>query len=251
MRNRKKKNGDSRRENLSSLILDGSVFSATGSGIGFEKDAPLRLEIGCGKGDFVKEISKTEPDFNYIAVERISDVALMAIEKYASDRGLGKLSDHGEWIAPDGRVYKGEKWDIPLSSRGNVRFFIGPAEKLFPVLPAGSFDGIFTNFSDPWPKKGYESRRLTNPSYLREYARLLRGGGALTLKTDNVSLYEYSVASLENEGWTIFFKTDDLHAASVPDRFSPLGVVTEYESKFISRGVKINALVAAAPEKEL
>ena len=232
MRNRKKKNGDSRRENLSSLIL--------------EADGKACSDL-CS---FVRDISKIEPDYNYIAVERIGDVALMAIEKYAADRGLGSLSDHGEWISPDGTVYNGERWDIPIGSRGNVRFFVGSAEKLLPTLPGGAFDGIFTNFSDPWPKKGYEARRLTNRNYLREYARILRPGGTLTLKTDNVTLYEYSAVSLENEGWTVLFKTDDLHSAEIPARFRSLGVMTEYESRFVSRGVAINAIVAEVPKEQ-
>ncbi len=248
MRNRKKKNGEQRRINLSSLILSCEQISRESLENSYHDASPFRLEIGCGKGDFITGLSKKEPGYNYVAVERIGDVCLLATEKYAQDRGLGTLSDHGEWIAPDGRKFSGEPWDIPLEARGNVRFFIGPAEALLPYLPDCFFEGIYTNFSDPWPKKGYASRRLTNPSYLREYARILRPGGKLNLKTDNDSLFEYSVESLTGEGWDIVYKTVDLHSEDAGTPFLAENVMTEYEKRFVDEGVKIKALVALAPD---
>ncbi|MBR3639532.1 MAG: hypothetical protein IKN50_02890, partial [Clostridia bacterium] len=107
MRNIKKKNGENRLVNLSALIISSDHVSDLPQSAGFEDDLPLRLEIGCGKGDFVTVLAKKEPGFGYIAVERVPDVALLAIEKYAHSRGLGKLGDHGEWITPDGIPLRG------------------------------------------------------------------------------------------------------------------------------------------------
>ena len=74
------------------------------------------------KGDFIRALSRREDGFNYLAMERCADVAVIAMEKYALDRGLGRPYPHGGWEAPDGAVYKDTPWDIPLVMRGNVRF---------------------------------------------------------------------------------------------------------------------------------
>ncbi len=244
MRNRKKKNGKSRLTNLSSLIISPETVESGTIGTLYPTDRPMRLEIGCGKGDFITGISEKEPDFNYIAVERIPDVALIALEKYAGKKGLGKLGEHGEWICPDGTALKGEEWDVPCEMRGNVRFFIGAAESFLPYAPSSSFDSVYANFSDPWPKKGYVGRRLSNPGYLKEYKRILGPGGRLNLKTDNDGLFDYSIESLEAEGWKIIFLTRDLHSAETPEEIRAANVVTEYESRFIEQGIKIKALIA-------
>lgn len=247
MRTRKKKNGDARLRNLSCLLIDTNEIGALSGA--FDTERPLRLEIGCGKGDFVVGLSAREPDYNYLAVERISDVALIAVEKYAAARGLGRLGDHGEWITPDGAALKGEPFGIPPASRGNVRFLIAAAENVLPLLPPSSFDAVYTNFSDPWPKKGYAARRLTHPRYLTEYARILVPGGRLNLKTDNDGLFAYSLETLEELGWDVLFSTGDLHGGLVPAEIREANVETEYERKFTEQGVAINCLIASPPSE--
>ncbi len=244
MRNRKKKNGENRLINLSSLLIEREDVRRLPLSAGLDPEIPLRLEIGCGKGDFVTELAQKEPDFGYIAVERVPDVALIALEKYAGSRGLGKLGDHGEWIKPDGSSLKGERWDIPTELAGNVRFFIGRAEEFLEEVPKGLFEGIFLNFSDPWSKKGYASRRLTHSSYLRKYALLLNHAGKIYVKTDNEGFFDYTLESLESEGWSVEFLTRDLHSSSVHEKIGSSGVMTEYERKFIELNIPIKYLIA-------
>ena len=247
MRNRKKKNGANRLINLSSLLIFSDNVSSLSESARFCDVSSLRLEIGCGKGDFITELARREPDFGYIAVERVPDVALIAVEKYAGSRNLGKLGDHGEWITPDGNVLKGEKMDIPPESAGNVRFFIGRAEDFLQAAPAGSFEGVYLNFSDPWPKKGYASRRLTHPSYLKQYASILNNNGKLHFKTDNDGLFEFSLDSLDSEGWKVEFMTKDLHSDQTYEKIRAENVMTEYERKFLQQGVPIKFLCATPP----
>ena len=89
MRMRKKPRGKERLSVLSALTVsvpaDGGRVS-----LNFEKELPLCLEIGCGKGDFIRGLSRQEADYNYLAMERCADVAVIAMEKYAMDRGLGR-----------------------------------------------------------------------------------------------------------------------------------------------------------------
>lgn len=240
MRMRKKKNGSRRIENLSALFIkknDDGTYSTPD----FTEERPLRIEIGCGKGDFVCGISDAEPDYNYIALERIGDVIMSAAEKYGSSRGLGSLAPNGGWQTPNGEIFDGEMWDIPAELRGNVRFLCGEAKEFLQSLPDSCVESIYTNFSDPWPKKGYTSRRLTHGDFLKEYARVLIPGGLLKLKTDNDGFFEYSLESIGESDFTIVEKTFDLDS---DESFSKGNIETEYERNFKSMGVKIKALRA-------
>lgn len=240
MRMRKKKNGARRLENLLALFVqvnEDGAFELPH----FETERPLRLEIGCGKGDFICGISAQESEFNYIALERIGDVIMTAAEKYASSRGLGSLAPNGGWRTPSGELYDGEMWDIPENMRGNVRFACCDARELLSALPDDSVESIYTNFSDPWPKKGYASRRLTHELFLKEYARVLAPGGALKLKTDNDGFFDYSLESIENSVLELTASTRDLDSDPF---FAEGNVETEYERNFKSLGVKIKALRA-------
>ena len=209
MRMRKKKNGSRRIENLSALFIK-KAEDGTFSFPDFAEDRPIRIEIGCGKGDFVCGISLSEPDYNYIALERVSDVIMSAAEKYATSRGLGALAPNGGWLTPGGEIIDGEAWNIPKILRGNVRFLCCEAKEFLATLPDSSVDSVYTNFSDPWPKKGYTSRRLTHGDFLKEYARVLVPGGQLKLKTDNDGFFEYSLESIEESDFTLVAHTFDL-----------------------------------------
>lgn len=240
MRMRKKRRGSERLLALNALFLSeddikGSVKAC------FDCDRPLRLEIGCGKGEFIRKLSRRDGDYNYIAMERVDDVIVVAAEKYAEDRGLGVLDYHGGWRAPDGTVYDGVRWDIPMEARGNVRFMNRDASHLDEYFPDGTFSAIYANFSDPWTKNGYAARRLTHPDFLREYMRLLIPGGTFCFKTDNVELFDFSVEAIKSEeGFEVTFESRDLHNSERADT----NIVTEYERNFVSQGIKINCIEA-------
>ncbi len=240
MRMRKKKNGAKRIENLGALYIK-EVPERLNIAEIFDSDKPVRIEIGCGKGDFICGISKSEPEFNYIAVERIGDVIMTAAEKYASSRGLGSLGANGGWLTADGTLYDGEEWNIPMSDRGNVRFVCADAKAVLAALPDDSVDSVYTNFSDPWPKKGYTSRRLTHGDFLSEYARVLKDGGMLKLKTDNDGFFDYSLESIGESDFELAVQTRDID--SCPE-LADGNVETEYERNFKSQGVRIKALRA-------
>lgn len=236
MRMRKKRRGGERLSALSALFASGQEYKTA-----FDTKRPLCLEIGCGKGDFICALSKRDADFNYIAMERVDDVIVVAAEKYAADRGLGCLDYHGGWRAPDGTVYKGEPWDIPMDMRGNVRFMNCDATGLLDIFEDESLHTIFANFSDPWTKNGYANRRLTHPDFLKRYLRVLERGGKFCFKTDNVELFDFSLESVENEeGLELTFVSRDLHASER----AATNIMTEYERNFSSQGIKINCLEA-------
>ncbi|MBQ8746624.1 MAG: tRNA (guanosine(46)-N7)-methyltransferase TrmB [Clostridia bacterium] len=239
MRARKKKHGSERLSVLSALLCRNPEEIRKNPSAPFETSLPLRLEIGCGKGDFITALSARDTEYNYYAMELVDDVLVAAVEKYASSRGLGKLGTHGGWEAPDGTLYR-ETWEIPLADRGNVRFLNGDAKTLSDFFPDGTFDTIYANFSDPWPKKGYEDRRLTAPAFLDLYARLLKDGGTFCFKTDNVGLFEYSLETVRASKFELTFESWDLHASER----AATNIMTEYERNFSSQGMKIHCLEA-------
>lgn len=240
MRMRKKKNGARRLENLSALFVERDE-NGTFVLPSFAERLPLRLEIGCGKGDFICGISVAEPEFNYIALERIGDVVMSAAEKYSASRGLGALAPNGGWRTPEGELYDGNRWDMATELRGNVRFACCDARELLAALPSSSVESIYTNFSDPWPKKGYTSRRLTHEAFLEEYERVLMLGGFLKLKTDNDAFFEYSLETVSKSRLELVAVTHDLEHDPV---LSCGNIETEYERNFKSLGVSIKALRA-------
>ncbi len=208
MRMRKKKHSAERIEACADLLIKTPLdFYGKPEEI-FGNNKPMLLEIGCGKGDFASGLSVKEAAHNIVALERVPDVAMFALEKANASRDS----------RPD-----------------NLRFIIGKAEYLTDWFAENSFDCIYVNFCDPWPKKGYFKRRLTAPSFLEMYRRLLVPGGELHFKTDNEPLFDWSVEQFEAAGLERLFYTRDLHSSEM----NAVNIETEYERHFSEQGMPI------------
>ena len=99
-------------------------------------------------------------------------------------------------------------------------------------------DHIFLNFSDPWPKERHAKRRLTSPVFLNIYDNIFKKDEKIIMKTDNLALFNYSLDSLNDHGYQVIYKTNNL------DCLAEENIMTEYETKFYNKGVKINKLIA-------
>ncbi|MBE6709058.1 MAG: tRNA (guanosine(46)-N7)-methyltransferase TrmB [Ruminococcaceae bacterium] len=240
MRMRKKKHGEDRLHRLSSIIYTDLTEIGKEPAKPFGSDRPLRLEIGCGKGDFICGLSEKEPDFSYYAMEKVTDVIVIAAEKYAEKRGLGTLAPNGGFMTADGKVYIDDSPVFTAEEAGNVRFIAADATVLKEVFADGVFDRIYANFSDPWTKNGYASRRLTHSGFLEAYHRLLRPGGMFIFKTDNDELFDYSLETVEASPLKLGYVTRDLHNSERAEN----NVMTEYERNFSEKGVPIKYLEA-------
>lgn len=205
MRMRKKKHGAERIEAVSHLLIVPDEKFAENPQSAFSESRPLHLEIGCGKGNFAVGMSAQYADVNFIAMEKISDVACLALEK--AERAKDTRCD-------------------------NLRFIIGDAKNLTEYFPEHSVECIYLNFSDPWPKAGHAKRRLTYKSFLEIYKRLLIEGGMLKLKTDNEGLFDFSLESFRDFGLDIVWQTRDLHNSDKNEG----NVMTEYEKNFSDAG---------------
>ena len=116
----------------------------------------------------------------------------------------------------------------------NVRLLLLDAGNINNVFDA-EIERIYLNFSDPWPKARHAKRRLTSENFLCKYDSIFKDRKNIFMKTDNDSLFEFSIDSLTNHGYNLYDVTNDLHSLNEEDN-----VMTEYEEKFVKQGVKIN-----------
>lgn len=173
----------------------------------FGNEHPIVLELGCGKGAWILQMAERHPELNFIAVEKLSNVIVVACEQ------------------------------AQRSELKNVRFLNVRAENLGWWLPNNCISRIALNFSCPFPKKTYANRRLTSKNYLQLYKKLLKSVGYISQKTDNRDFFEWSIESLVEQGYEVYDVCYDL-PVSADDP------VTEYESKFRAQGAPICALKA-------
>lgn len=204
MRMRRKKHGVERIAACAEILVS-TPEAATEPQSYFDISRPIHLEIGCGKGDFAVGMAAKYPDCNWIAMERVSDVACLALEKAMNAKAT----------RPD-----------------NLRFLIGDAKNLTEWFTEHSVDCLYLNFSDPWPKKGYAKRRLTHQGFLELYRKVIKPGGMLKLKTDNEGLFDFSLEQFTLCGLTVEWQTRDLHRSEQ----AADNVMTEYERNFSEKG---------------
>ena len=215
MRMRKRPNLLPRMEKCAALLID-SPEGFRGKWLErFPGYGELRLELGCGKGRFTADTAENEPGVLFIALEKVPDAMIIAMER------------------------------IKEREIKNVRFIDGDAAGLLQIFAQEELSRIYINFCDPWPKSRDAKFRLTAPGFLRLYADGLKSGGQIHFKTDNAPLFDWSLEQFEKEGWAVSGLTRDLHGCG------PTGIMTDYEAKFYAEGVKINRLEAEKTGKTL
>ena len=176
----------------------------------FGNDHPIHVEVGSGKGAFVSGMAKANPEINYIGVDIQKSVLSYALDKVLAT-------------------------DVP-----NIKLLWVDGSDLTDYFEDGEIDRLYLNFSDPWPKKRHEKRRLTYQSFLATYQQILPENGEIHFKTDNRGLFEYSLVSFSQYGMKLKGVWLDLHASDFEDN-----VLTEYEQKFANKGQVIYRVEAA------
>ena len=168
----------------------------------------VQLELGCGKGRFTAGTAEANPENLLIAVEKVPDALVMAMERAAR------------------------------AELKNVFFISADAELLPEYFEENEISRIYINFCDPWPTKRHAKRRLTSPGFLALYKKVLKRGGEIHFKTDNAPLFEYSLEQFAENGFELSEVTRNLHENGI------CGVMTDYEAKFHELGTPINRCVA-------
>ena len=175
----------------------------------FGNDNPIHIEIGMGKGRFIMDMARLNPDINFVGIEKFSSVLVRAIEKQNEEK-------------------------LP-----NLFFIRMEAEYIENVFDKGEVNYIYLNFSDPWPKDRHAKRRLTSVQFLPKYINILAAGGGVTFKTDNRPLFDFSLEQIDEAGWVKDNVTFDLHNSE----YAEGNVMTEYEQRFSDMGNPICRVV--------
>ena len=247
MRQRKLKNLDERLDAFSRFIIEEPAAHRGCWKEVFGNDKPIWLEIGCGKGQFITRHAALHPERNYIAVEGHESVVLRALEKAAAMKdAAGDAVDaarasetRGDGTAVDAANSAGTPGGAgaeDTAGQGNLCFILEYVRDIRDLFADGELEGVYLNFSDPWPKERHAKRRLTYGKRLRQYAQIIRPGGVIAFKTDNEGLFDFSLEQIQQEGMEILEMSRDLHRSP----YSEENITTEYEDKFASTGKNIN-----------
>lgn len=165
------------------------------------------IELGAGTGLFGVELAARHPDQQFVAIDVKAD-RLQKGARLALERGLT-----------------------------NVRFVRARADQLGELFKEQSLESIYLTFPDPFPKKGSAGRRMTHPTYLRTYTKMLKKGGSLLLKHDDPSFFHWSLEQLVSTGWTIRELSFDLHESELSDDYR---ILTTYETRWLGEGKPTN-----------
>lgn len=202
MRLRNVKGAKEKIESSPYIILDYHKYRGNFNNL-FNNNHPIHIEIGTGKGKFIRELALKNPGINYIGIEKFDSVIVRAIERVENEA-------------------------IP-----NLRFLRMDATDIDKVF-CHEIDKIYLNFSDPWPKVRHTNRRLTSERFLMRYDVISKDKPHIEFKTDNRHLFEFSVCSMINYGYTIQNLCLDVYDDDLTDNIS-----TEYEDKFQQKGMTI------------
>ena len=189
-------------QNVQEAVKDKKYFDFP---VLFGNSNAVRLEIGCGKGGFAVDSALKNPENNFLAVELLENIIVMAAENAVNKKAK------------------------------NVLFFNCGADYLARYVKNSSIEKIYLNFSPPYPGDRYENRRLTKSSLVSDYKNFLIDGGEVLLKTDDKDFFEYSLTQFSKFG----FAVKDVSGEKEKDC-----VRSEYETKFINAGLPVYSLSA-------
>lgn len=176
----------------------------------FQNEAPIILELACGKGDYSLALAEMYPDNNYIAMDVKGD-----------------------------RLYKGAKEALD-DGLENIRFFRAMIDHIENYFAPGEISEIWITFPDPYLAVSKEKKRLTHPRFLERYRKILKDGAPLNLKTDSTPLYEFTKEVIGEMNLTLLEDIPDIYA--LPEVSQVLNIQTFYEKKHLREGLKITYL---------
>lgn len=197
------------------LIKNGFPYRGSWNSGFFKREAPIVMELGCGKGEYTVGLAKSDPARNYIGVD-----------------------------IKGARMWRGAK-TVEEENITNAAFLRAEIENIDQFFVPAEVDELWITFPDPQMKK--TRKRLTSTRFLNLYRNLLRPGGIVNLKTDSPFLYEYTRRLVKLNGFEVIMDTDDLYGSGLADPVS--SIKTFYEQQWLSRGKKIKRLSFRLPSE--
>lgn len=195
------------------LLAEGFPYKGSWNSGFFRQEAPITVELGCGKGEYTVQLAQSDPARNYIGVD-----------------------------IKGARMWRGAK-TVEEEGIGNAAFLRAEIENIDQFFEPGEVDELWITFPDPQMKKS--RKRLTSTRFLELYRKILKADGIVNLKTDSPFLYEYTRRLVQLNGFEVLMDTDDLYGSGLADPVS--SIKTFYEQQWLSRGKKIKRLSFRLP----
>ena len=180
------------------------------------KENPIHLELGCGKGQFISQIAFQNPEINYIAIDLVD--AMLGLAKRTVEQTYNEANKEIDNVLLT--RFDIERIGLILSKEDNIK-------------------RIYINFCNPWPKGKHRKKRLTHTRQLQKYKKFLKSGAEIWFKTDDDELFEESLEYFKECNLEIKYITYDLHASGFEGNVS-----TEHEEMFTAQGIKTKFLIA-------
>lgn len=190
----------------------------------FGNDRPIYVELGMGKGQFVSRMSAKYPEANFIGVDMYDELV-----RRASEKARAVWAEQG------------------MDSPPNVALARANIETLEEIFAPGEIERVYLNFSDPWPKARHARRRLTHPRFVAKYIEVLNARGEIHFKTDSQTLFEFSLNSFAEMELQMTNISLNLHRDGINEEH----VMTEYETKFMGKGMNIHRVEVMIGEEAL
>ncbi len=173
----------------------------------FKNSNPVVLEVGCGRGEYTVGLAQMFPGKNFIGVD-----------------------------IKGARLWRGAKTAVE-GKMGNVAFIRTRIEQIASFFAPNEVDEIWITFPDPQPRAKRSLKRLSSSRFLNHYAKFLKLGGTIHLKTDSQALHVYTKALIERNNLKVDVCTNDLYSTVTDDPI--LGIKTHYEQIFLDQGMPI------------
>ncbi|MGK9475761.1 tRNA (guanosine(46)-N7)-methyltransferase TrmB [Melioribacter sp. OK-6-Me] len=167
----------------------------------------VTLELGCGQADYSINLAQLYPDRYFIGIDRKA-ARIWNASKNADDKGIK-----------------------------NAAFLISYIERLDEVFKTMKAEEIWITFPDPYPRRSSMKKRLTHPRFLEVYKKIMTPGAVISLKTDDDTLYEYTLSVVEEENLKLIKALKDLY--SEENLSEEEKIRTKYENQHIADGKKI------------
>jgi len=186
----------------------GKALKSKWSRTHFKNDAPLVLELACGKGEYTVNLAQLFPHKNFIGID------------YKGNR-----------------IWRGAKTAME-EGIDNVAFLRIQIEHILDYFDTDEVSEIWITFPDPQPQISREKKRLTAPRFLEKYKVILQESAPINLKTDNDDFYAFTLETIHQLGLKLHVRTEDLYRSDLVDEV--LSIKTYYEKKYLTHNKNIN-----------
>lgn len=180
----------------------------------FKNEAPIVLELGCGKGEYTVGLAKQYPSMNFIGVD-----------------------------IKGARIWRGAK-TCEEEQISNVRFIRTKVDFIEHFFRENEVSEIWLTFSDPQPKR--PRKRLTSPLFIERYKKILKENGIIHLKTDSDLLYNYTLDEIKENKYKLIESSDNIYEeliSRVDDQLiETMKIQTFYESIWLKENKTIKYL---------